>query len=145
MGEENGEESEIMIMTKEQRTELLEAKTIEINKIYMEQLKQTLEAIEEVDKKPDKDRLTYANMINHLVGVLIGSIQGWQKWCNLNSMDTLLSLDEMKDIVPKMKRLVKEWIEMDIDITKIKTADIEKEYGEKKAKGKTSKPKSYVS
>ena len=143
MGEE--EENEIMAMTKEQQTELLEAKTIEINKIYMEQLKQTLEAIEEVDKKPDKDRLTYANMINHLVGVLIGSIQGWQKWCNLNSMDTLLSLDEMKDIVPRMKRLVKEWIEMDIDITKAKTADIEKEHGNKKVKEKVSKSKSYVS
>jgi len=140
------EENEIMTMTEEQRIELLEAKTIEINKIYIEQLKRTLEAIEEVDKKPDKDRLTYANMINHLVGVMVGSIQGWQKWCNLNSMDTLLSLDEMKDIEPKMKRLVKEWIEMDIDITKAKTADVEKEYEEKKVKQrKASKPKPYVS
>lgn len=140
------EENEIMTMTKEQQIELFEAKTIQINKIYMEQLKQTLEAIEEVDKKPDKDRLTYANMINHLIGVLLGSLHGWQKWCNLNSMDTLLTIDEMKDIVPKMKQLVKEWIEMDIIITKAKTDDIEKEMGKKKVKRKTSEPsKPYVS
>jgi len=143
MEEEESEGNEIML-TKEQQTEIIEAKTIEVNKIYIQRLKDTLVAIDEVEKKPDKDRLTYANMINHLVGIMIGSIQGWQKWCNLNSMDSMLSLDEMKDIVPKMTRLVKEWIEIDIAITTIKTGDVEKDYEAKKAKRK--KPsKDYVS
>lgn len=123
-------------LTQEQIMEIVEVKAIKANKIYIEQLKQTLNFIEEMDKNPDKDRLTYANIINHLIGILIGSIQGWQKWCNINSMDTLLSLDEMKNIVPKMRRLVEEWIEIDISITKTKTSDIEKKQEIKKREKK---------
>jgi len=143
---ENGTEDVMQVVaTREQMMEMIEAKTVEANRLYIKQLKQTLEFIEELDKKPDKDRLALANMINHLVGVLIGSIQGWQKWCNLNSMDTQLTLEELKDIVPKMKRLVKEWIKIDIAITEVKTEELAKKQEGKKAAKKKAQAKPYVS
>lgn len=142
MEEEDGDMNQMSI---EQITEQLEVQTIKINKAYMIQLTKTLEFIEELDKKPDKDRLRYANMISQLIGILIGSIKGWQSWMNFNSMDNLLSLEEMKEIVPKMKELVKEWVNIDLILTKAKTENVEKQY-EAKQKVKKIKPsKPYVS
>jgi len=144
MMEEN--DDEIMQLTPEQVTEMIEAKTIQVNRAYIEQLKKTLEFIDELETKPDKDRLRYANIISQLIGVLIGSIKGWQSWLNFSSMDSLITLQELEEIVPKMKKLVKEWIEIDISITESKTKDVETKHEEMKAKRKASKPsKPYVS
>jgi len=140
------ENDEIMQMTPEQIAEMIEAKTIQMNKAYIENLKKTLEFIDELETKPDKDRLRYANMISQLIGVLIGSIKGWQSWLNFATMDNLLSFKELEEIVPKMKKLVKEWIEIDISITESKTKDVETKHEETKAKRKASKQtKPYVS
>jgi hypothetical protein len=144
MEEENGN-GELTQMTPEQLAERLEAQTIIINKAYMAQLKHTLDFIDELDKKPDKDRLRYANIIGQLIGILIGSIKGWQSWLNFNSMDSLLSLEEMSEIVPKMKKLVKEWIEIDLLITEVKTGNVEKSYEEKRTKKTKGSKTTYVS
>jgi len=135
-----------MQMTPEQIAELIEAQTIQANRQYLNNLKKALEFIDELEKKPEKDRLRYANIVLHLIGIMVGSIKGWQSWLNLNSMDSLLSLKELEEIVPKMEKLVKEWIEIDISITEAKTKDVEVQHEKTKAKRKASKPaKPYVS
>lgn len=141
---ENDENGEMAQMTPEQMAESLEAQTIAVNKAYMAQIKSILDFIEKLDKKPDKDRLRCANIISQLIGVLIGSIKGWQNWLNFNSMDNLLTLEEMLEITPKMMEVVKKWIEIDLMLTEAKTKDVEKDYEMKKAK-KPKPSKQYVS
>jgi hypothetical protein len=141
--EENNEEVQ---MTPEQMVEMIEAQTIKMNKAYMLNLRRALDFVEELDKKPDKDRLRNANIISQLIGILIVSIKGWQSWLNFNSMDSLLNSEEMNEIAMRMKKLVNEWIEIDLLVTEMKTGNIEKEYEEKKTKQKTSKlSRAYVS
>jgi len=145
MGEE--ENGEVIQMTSEQIAEMIEAETIQTNRQYIEQMKKALSFIDELEKKPDRDRLRYANMISQLIGIMIGSIKGWQNWLNFNSMDNLLSLKELEEIAPKIKELVKEWIEIDIAITESKTKDVEVKHEETKTKAKTKtskQTKSYV-
>lgn len=97
-------------------------KLIQGNKKYIEMCTQI---IDEIDKQEPKDRLEYATALLVIISAMNGSIQGWLKWCNIKSMDNL-KFEEFKDIYPKMRKIAKEWIKIDKEITEAKMKELEK-------------------
>jgi len=123
---------------------MIEAQTqnmVLVNKIYIKRLEDAVNKIEKVMKKENKDRLDYAYIINETVKLITASAQGWGRWCNLRTMQEVMTDEDLKKVAPKMFALMKEWIQIDIDITKTKTFEDEKKLKDKK----TKKEEKYVS
>lgn len=109
------------------------------------------EMIEDVIKKIEadtlddcKDRLEMAKMLGRLVVILVKSVNGWQQWMNFESMDTWTE-EEFRNIYPKYKKTVIDFLKIDAEITKKKQeeldAKIEKLMKEAKETEKTKNTK----
>lgn len=109
------------------------------------------EMIEDVIKKIEadtlddcKDRLEMAKMLDRLVVILVKSVNGWQQWMNFESMDTWTE-EEFRNIYPKYKKTVIDFLKIDAEITKKKQeeldAKIEKLMKEAKETEKTKNTK----
>lgn len=106
----------------EKLREMAKKKAIEANKKFMEMIKQTMEYIDGLDPQ---DRLSYASAIEDIVNGLAGSIKGWQRWCSLKQMNNI-GEDEMKEYYSKMKKLVLEWLKLDLQATETQTKKLER-------------------
>lgn len=108
-------------MTPEQIKEMAIKKVIAANKRYIELVTESIKKIKEM--KCD-DRLSYALALETLVNALAGSIKGWQRWCSLFQMNNI-KLEEFEEILPKMMKCVIDWLEIDREITEVKTKELE--------------------
>lgn len=123
----------------EQLKKMAKKKGIEANRKFIRLIKETIEYIEE--QKPD-DRLSYALGIENIINAMMASTKGWQKWCNLRQMDNMKK-EELEEYYPRMKKVVIEWLKIDMEVTEAKTKQIEddlkKESEEDKSKTRTKK------
>jgi hypothetical protein len=121
MSEENGNEN-----------------VIENTKKYIEIMEHNIKLLE--DATPE-DRLSYVKECIICVQVLNVSLKGWAGWLGNFSITEKFTLDELKELYPKMKQLVIDFVKLDIEATKKKTDEEEK----KITKSKPSKKDKYVS
>jgi len=113
-------------------------KVAETNRRYIKMIEATLKFINELDPN---DRLGYAFAVQMVVSAMMGSLKGWEKWCNIKNMNSI-KLEEFQEIFPKMKALMEEWLNIDLAITMAKTREIEEDLngnGKDKTRSKPSK------
>lgn len=114
---------------------LLEIQTknmVTVNKIYIKRLEYIKKKIEKILSKEKKDRLDNAYIIEQTVHLLASSIEGWKRWCTIRTMFEVMTEKELEEVAQKMFPLAKKWIQIDIDITKQKITEGEKEIKDKK-------------
>lgn len=125
--------------THEELIAIQEQRIADANTEYIKHLKISLKTIKELDPK---DRLDLAHAIWVIVECMKASIKGWDTWLNLRSMK-FLSEEDLKKVVPILQKAALKWIQVDVDITQLKTdellAKIKKKTTKKKPKKKRSK------
>lgn len=112
----------------------------------------------ETIEKCEGNKLCKAKILSHLLMALDRSLKGWGTWMTFDKLDEL-SDEEIDEIYPKLKKLVIEWLKIDIELTEKKEEEQiqarkqevvkkivkakEEEAKAKKKRGKTQ-PKFYV-
>jgi hypothetical protein len=85
---------------------------------WTNQSEKILHKLTTLTQEQDRDRLAIINALILALNVMDRSVQGWRKWIqNLNFM-AQFSEDELKAIEQGFVKLVRSFIEYDIDITK---------------------------
>lgn len=107
---------------------------IESVKKYIEVMEHNIKLIEEA--KPE-DRLSYVKECVICIQVLNVSLKGWAGWLGNLSITEKFTLEELKELYPRMKQLVIDFVKLDMEATKKKTDEEEKK--SPKSKGKKEK------
>lgn len=110
---------------------------IENVKKYIEIMEHNIKLLE--NAKPE-DRLSYVKECVICIQVLNVSLKGWAGWLGNFSITEKFTLDELKELYPKMKKIVIDFVKLDIEATKKKTDEEEK----KSAKSKSPKKDKYI-
>ena len=84
-------------------------------------------ALENIDGMKPEDRLSYAAGVFLLVHSMASSVDGWEKWDDVITLEGI-TLKQFEKIFPKMKKITKEWLEIDYYITKAKTDQLREEF-----------------
>lgn len=91
---------------------------IKTNKRYIEAIRRALKILEKLMDEKNKDRLDYSYIIGSMVNLMRGSLNGWNKWCNIEKMhDNFGNKEEMEKLVNEMSIIVINWLNMDIKVT----------------------------
>lgn len=98
----------------------LQKQTMGDTRSYINSLKEIQKKIN--DSKP-VDRVDYAKTLNICFNGAIISLNGWKTWTG--DIDNLaeLSIEDLKEIYPKLKELIVKLLEIDIAITEKKLAE----------------------
>lgn len=104
---------------------------------YSEIMEHNIKLLEEA--KPE-DRLSLVKNCIMCIQVLNMSLKGWSGWLGNFSITEKFTLEELKDLYPRMKQIVTDFVKLDIEYTKKKLGEEEK----KSPKPKSKKDK-YVS
>jgi len=106
-------EEQVEVMMKEMR-----------GKSWTAMIKQVIETLEnEGLEKCNGNKLCKAKIMAHLIFALTKSLHGWTNWLNFDSMDNLTD-EEIDDVYAKLKKLVIEFLELDMEITKKKEDEL---------------------
>lgn len=128
---------------------------------WTDMIKQIISQVEaESIKKCKGNKLCKAKILSHLLMAIDKSLKGWGEWMNFDKMDEL-SEEEIDWIYPRLKKIVIDWLKLDIAVTEKKEEEAIRRNKEevvkkiiktrmeqekkKKKKGKGTKPKFYVS
>lgn len=113
------------------------------NKKHVEMCQYAIDKINELSNP--KDRMESAVLLEYIVNFLNASIKGWKQWCTLNGMN-IITEEEFKELLPKMKNIAIEWLKIDKRITNAKTKEMEKKLEDftSKSKTKKSEKKKYI-
>ena len=88
------------------------------NKRYVAAIKRALKILEELTNKKNKDRMDYSYFIASMINLMRGSLNGWNKWCNIEKMhDNFETNEDMEKLSNEMYKIVFNWLNMDIKIT----------------------------
>jgi len=88
------------------------------NKRYVAAIKRALKVLEKLMKKKNKDRMDYSYIMASMINLMRGSLNGWNKWCNIEKMhDNFETKEEMEVLINKMEKVTIDWLNMDIEIT----------------------------
>jgi len=98
---------------------------------------------ETLEKTNPKDRLEYAKEMLLCFQVLAMSVKGWLNWLSNYNTINELSLEEMTEIYPEIRKVVLKFIDIDIEITKKKIGEAKVKHQIKKKP--TANNKKYIS
>ena len=117
----------------------LSKQTMEDTRSYINSLK---EIIKKINESEPIDRLDYAKTLNICFNGAIISLNGWKTW--IGNIDNLaeLSLDDLKEIYPKLKELIVKLLEIDIAITEKKLVETAVKITKSKPRTKNKSEKS---
>lgn len=98
----------------------LQKQTMGDTRSYINSLK---EFIKKINKSEPADRLDYAKILLLCFNSAIISLNGWKTW--VGDIDNLaeLSIDDLKEVYPKLKELIVKLLEIDIAITEKKLVE----------------------
>jgi len=77
----------------------------------------TIKALEEETIDGCKgNRLCYAKILANLIVTMNNSVDGWLQWMNFNALDSWTD-EEFKEYYGRLKKLVIDWLKLDMEIT----------------------------
>ena len=96
--------------------------------------------VKNLEAAKPKDRMEYAVEIARCLNGALMSMKGWECWIgNLERLNAL-TIDDFKDVYPKMRKAIIDLLKVDLEITKKKTLEATIKYNKRK-KQKKEKPK----
>ena len=70
-----------------------------------------------LDQIKEKDRLDRNATMWFIIGAMSSSIRGWAKWLSSPTLMAAVSEEDFEDAVTRMRKIAKEWLDLDIEIT----------------------------
>lgn len=113
-----------------------------------EYIKTLSKFINKIKKAKPEDRMDYAFEVAQCLNALLLSVKGWEEWTHNLTKLHALSMEDYKEVYPKMRKSTIDFLKVDIEITKKKLIQVNKmlkELGEAKEVNKKIKKKAYVS
>jgi hypothetical protein len=105
-------------------------------KQYIKVMNYNINLIE--NAKPE-DRLAFVREVARCIQILELSTKGWRGWLSNYEMIDKITLEELRNLHPKLRQAVVDFVKLDVELTKKKFME-EEEKNKKKDKGSPQKP-----